>query len=63
MTTCALCGFAYEPSTREACAACPLGARCRVLCCPRCGYTAPEVGDSVLVRLFDRLFRREVVTS
>jgi hypothetical protein len=63
MTRCALCGHAFEPRPRDACAGCPLGARCAVTCCPRCGYSAPLPESSTLVRLIDRIFRFKEVSS
>jgi len=41
---CALCGFEYDenaPEVQQKCKSCPLGKLCKMLCCPRCGYTMP----------------------
>jgi len=58
MTSCALCGFAFEPGG-SACAerGCPLvGAGCRTVDCPRCGYAVPDEGASRLARWVRGLF-------
>jgi Fe2+ transport system protein FeoA len=58
MTTCALCGFEFEPGG-DACAdrGCPLaGAGCRTVDCPRCGYAVPDEAQSRLARFVRRLF-------
>ena len=58
MTSCALCGFAFEPGG-SACAerGCPLaGAACRTLDCPRCGYAVPDEAASRLARWVRGLF-------
>ncbi|MCS6903452.1 MAG: ferrous iron transport protein A [Candidatus Bipolaricaulota bacterium] len=40
---CALCGFEFaEADARRPCASCPLGAKCNLICCPNCGYQAPQ---------------------
>jgi len=57
MTTCALCGFAFEPGG-TACAerGCPwIGAGCRTLDCPRCGYAVPDEGASRVATWIRRL--------
>lgn len=58
MTTCALCGFEFEPGG-IACAerGCPFaGTGCRTVDCPRCGYAVPDEGQSRLARWIRRLF-------
>jgi Fe2+ transport system protein FeoA len=40
---CALCGFEFtEAEAKRPCARCPLGAHCDLVCCPNCGYQAPQ---------------------
>jgi hypothetical protein len=54
---CALCGYRFRPSAETmSCAGCPIDRRCRVICCPNCGYEFP--GESLVVEFFRRLFRR-----
>ena len=55
---CALCGTRYDADEAVACATCPLGARCRLVCCPACGYGTVDGGGSRLVGLGRRLLRR-----
>jgi Fe2+ transport system protein FeoA len=58
MTTCSLCGFAFEPGG-SACAerGCPLArAGCPILDCPRCGYAVPDERASRIARWVRRLF-------
>jgi hypothetical protein len=56
---CALCGLRFRPGEGTCRAACPLGAGCSIVCCPRCGYGDVDEHASVLVRAWRRLFRRE----
>lgn len=54
---CALCGHRFQPSAEAmSCGSCPMNRRCRVLCCPHCGYEFPM--GSVVVEFLRRLFRR-----
>lgn len=40
---CALCGFEFsEADAKRPCASCPLGEKCELVCCPNCGYQAPQ---------------------
>jgi Fe2+ transport system protein FeoA len=58
MTTCALCGLAFEPGG-SACSerGCPLiGVGCRTVDCPRCGYAVPDEAASRLARWARGLF-------
>ena len=55
LRTCPLCG-AKASFGSSACAVCPLGSRCEVLCCPNCGYEFVE--KSVVYDFFQGLFRR-----
>ncbi|HVY61148.1 MAG TPA: hypothetical protein VHF22_05810 [Planctomycetota bacterium] len=56
--TCPFCGATLPAPTAGACSKCPLSTGCsrEVVCCARCGYTAPTPESSTLVRLFDILF-------
>jgi len=57
-TTCALCGFRFDPGAHLACAGCPLNPACLLTCCPRCGYSTADPTGSALVGLFGRVARR-----
>ena len=53
---CPLCAGEVR-ADRDSCrGGCPLARRCRILCCPRCGYEFVE--DSAIVSGIGRLFRR-----
>jgi len=55
---CPLCGLAFDPSGLAACRACPLGAGCRVTCCPSCGYSWVEPEQTRSGRFLRRWMRR-----
>jgi hypothetical protein len=62
MTTqlaCPLCGHSFDPAAHLACQTCPLHSGCRLVCCPACGHTTVDQGQSRLVRwataIVDRL--------
>ena len=41
---CALCGYEFDPAgpeAREKCPGCPFAKKCRIICCPECGYGTP----------------------
>ena len=42
MDTCPMCAFAFEKGDTLCAHGCPLGATCRLLRCPACGYEFPE---------------------
>ena len=54
--TCPLCAFAFEKEDTMCGHGCPLGATCRLLRCPSCGYEFPQRPASVswLERLLGR---------
>ncbi len=52
---CGLCGAQFTHGDR-ACGACPLGAGCDLVRCPRCGYQFPR--RSTLVSWWQRLTGR-----
>lgn len=37
LLTCAVCGYAFDPSAHPSCAGCPLHKGCSMACCPNCG--------------------------
>jgi Fe2+ transport system protein FeoA len=50
VTRCSMCGYVFD-STDQAChAACPLARGCRVICCPRCGYSMVDPAQSRITR-------------
>jgi Fe2+ transport system protein FeoA len=46
--TCALCGHRFSSSDTGACASCPIGKGCSLICCPNCGYSAPAAARSAI---------------
>jgi hypothetical protein len=49
---CLLCSFDFDPESAECRPGCPMSGGCNVLCCPRCGHSAPrrETGLAALLR-------------
>ena len=45
--TCPLCAFAFEKADMTCSHGCPLGAMCRLLRCPSCGYEFPQTPATV----------------
>lgn len=54
---CGLCGHVFDPDGLACHAGCPLGPKCRLICCPNCGYEVPDEASSASARLIGR-FRR-----
>lgn len=54
LVACALCGHRFDPRETDVCGSCPLGKGCALVCCPNCGYSAPDPGRSTVVRLVTR---------
>ena len=48
--TCPLCGYGFDPAAHLACQTCPLHAGCHLVCCPACGHTTVDQGQSRLAR-------------
>jgi hypothetical protein len=44
--TCPLCGNRFDPSAHEACATCILHGKCKLVCCPVCGYSTVDPSSS-----------------
>jgi hypothetical protein len=61
MITCPLCGNNFEESARTLCSACPLGAKCNLICCPRCGYQWPA--ESATVNFIKKLFGKKEIAN
>jgi Fe2+ transport system protein FeoA len=55
---CGLCGHVFDPNGLACHEGCPLGARCRLICCPNCGYEVPDESRIPSIRLLGRLRRR-----
>lgn len=51
---CGLCGYEFTEEEAGCSPACPLAGGCAVICCPRCGYGAPDESRSTLLRLARR---------
>lgn len=45
--TCPLCAFSFEKADMTCAHGCPLGAMCRLLRCPSCGYEFPQAPAAV----------------
>jgi len=54
LVTCALCGHRFDPAASDACASCPLGRGCALVCCPECGYSVPDASRSAFAGLAAR---------
>jgi Fe2+ transport system protein FeoA len=48
--TCPLCGQGFDPAAHLACQTCPLHSGCHLVCCPACGHTTVDQGQSRMVR-------------
>ena len=48
--TCPLCGHGFDPAEHLACQTCPLHSGCHLVCCPSCGHTTVDQGQSRIVR-------------
>jgi Fe2+ transport system protein FeoA len=48
--TCPLCGHGFDPAAHLACQTCPLHSGCHLVCCPSCGHTTVDQGQSRIVR-------------
>jgi hypothetical protein len=48
--TCPLCGHRFDPAAHLACQTCPLHTGCHLVCCPACGHTTVDQGESRIVR-------------
>ena len=48
--SCPLCGHGFDPAAHLACQSCPLHTGCRLVCCPSCGHTTVDQGQSRIVR-------------
>lgn len=53
---CPMCATEFDPSGRSACQSCPLNSGCQMTCCPHCGYTTVDPGQSRLARWASGLF-------
>jgi Fe2+ transport system protein FeoA len=58
LLTCPLCGHGFDPAAHLACQTCPLHTGCRLVCCPSCGHTTVDQGQSRLVQWITRLLDR-----
>jgi Fe2+ transport system protein FeoA len=56
--TCPLCGHNFDPSAHLACQTCPLHTGCRLVCCPACGHTTVDQGQSQIVRWITSFLER-----
>jgi Fe2+ transport system protein FeoA len=58
---CPLCGHGFDPAAHLACQTCPLHTGCRLVCCPSCGHTTVDQGQSRIVRWITAFFERASV--
>ena len=54
---CGLCGHVFDPRTLACHEGCPLGAKCRLICCPNCGYEVPDESRLAGARLLASIRR------
>lgn len=50
LCSCPLCGHRFDPAAHLACQTCPLHAGCHLVCCPACGHTTVDQGQSRIVQ-------------
>jgi Fe2+ transport system protein FeoA len=59
-----LCGHRFDPAAHLACQTCPLHTGCHLVCCPACGHTTVDQGQSRIVRwitaLLDHSFTQQL---
>ena len=60
---CTICGYEFEQEQLTCHAACPLGAGCMVICCPRSGYSTVDPQRAGLARWAQRFFKRQSRSS
>lgn len=60
LLTCPLCGLGFERADTLCAHGCPLGAMCRLVRCPECGYEFPEAPEGA--SWWDRLLGRRTET-
>jgi Fe2+ transport system protein FeoA len=60
---CAMCGFEFEQTDLICHAACPLGAACSVVCCPRCGYSTVDPRRTGIASRVMGLFNRRAESA
>ncbi|HXF61758.1 MAG TPA: ferrous iron transport protein A [Caldilineaceae bacterium] len=53
---CRLCGYEFDAAQMACHAACPLGSRCNLICCPNCGYQVVDESRSWLVSSLRRIW-------
>jgi Fe2+ transport system protein FeoA len=58
LCSCPLCGHRFDPAAHLACQTCPLHAGCHLVCCPACGHTTVDQGQSRIVRWITALLDR-----
>lgn len=55
LRACPLCGERFDPDGSSCPSGCPLAGRCKVICCPNCGYEFVE--ESAVVSGLGRLWK------
>lgn len=63
LTLCAMCGYEYDTSLLTCHAACPLGANCSVVCCPRCGYSTIDPARSSFTQRLVAIFKKSAPST
>ncbi len=53
---CPMCSHRYNPAENAACGTCPLHSGCSMVCCPSCGHSTIDPGQSKLVSVASMLF-------
>ncbi len=56
MRTCPLCGYRFDAAAMACHTSCPLSTGCHILCCPNCGYQAPDENQMRVAGMFKRLW-------
>lgn len=56
---CPLCGHRFDPMEHLACGACPLQKDCIIVCCPACGYSTVDAGQSKAVKWVSSILKKD----
>ena len=55
---CPLCGHRFDPQEHKTCGGCPLQKDCSMVCCPACGYSTVDTGQSKAVKWISSILKR-----
>jgi len=61
MYTCPLCGNRFDPQEHVACGSCPMHTGCSMVCCPHCGYSTVDEGQSKVVKWITTILGKDAI--